>query len=435
MKKLRILIVADEEWNDIIYGNGVLTNWFTDFDAEFAEIYCSPGLPINNICNHYFRLTDSQMLRSIFTRYKAGALVVKPSNLSDIELAKENVQRKGFYGIMKKISLWLHTPIMMIRDVIWRVGRYNKDALSAFIHDFNPDVIFCPQYGTPKLWRLERYIHSICDVPMVAFTGDDEISYKQVSYSPLYWIRRWYCRRSFKKTVHIFSHYFMHSKEQAEEYTKLFGIKTSQLFKCGDFSLPFEEKLIGTPIKMVYAGRLYCNRWRSLAAIGEALREINKGGIKMVLDVYTQDLLTNKQRASLCEENFVFVKGAVPASALANIYNETDIALHVESFDKRYKYATRVSFSTKIVDLMASSCAILAICWEKHCGYQYLEENDAAICCSSYDNILPILQSICDDPLIITKYQAKAYNCGEKNHSRKVIQNQIISVFHELLQK
>mgnify|MGYP003418741761 FL=1 len=64
----------------------------------------------------------------------------------------------------------------------------------------------------------------------------------------------------------------MHSKEQADEYTKLFGIKTSQLFKCGDFSLPFEEKLIGTPIKMVYAGRLYCNRWRSLAAIGEALR-------------------------------------------------------------------------------------------------------------------------------------------------------------------
>lgn len=432
---MKILIIAEEEWNDSIYGNGVLTNWFTDFDAEFAEVYCSPGLPVNNICDQYFQFTDYQMLRSIFTRRTAGRVVEKPTDRSAVELAKLNPQRRGLYGIVKKLSVWFHTPILMLRDFIWRVGRYDKESLMTFIYDFNPDVIFCPQYGTPKLWRLERYIHSICDAPMVAFTGDDEISYKQVNYSPLYWIRRWYCRQSFKKTVHIFSHYFMHSKEQAEEYTKLFGIKTSQLFKCGDFSLPFEEKPIGTPIKMVYAGRLYCNRWRSLAAIGVALREINKGGIKMVLDIYTQDLLTNKQRASLCEENFIYVKGPVPGSALAKIYNETDIALHVESFGKRYKYATRVSFSTKIVDLMASSCAILAICWEKHCGYQYLEENDAAICCSSYDNILPILQSICDDPLIITKYQAKAYNFGEKNHSRKVIQNQIISVFQELLQK
>ena len=435
MNKLRILVVADEEWNDCIYGNGILTNWFTDFNADFAEIYCSPGLPINNICNHYFRLTDLQMFRSIFTKYKAGSSVIKPNRIGDIELAKENVQRKGFYGIMKRLSVWFHTPIMMIRDFVWRVGRYDKEALSAFIFNFNPDIIFCPQYGTPKLWRLERYIHSICDAPMVAFTGDDEISYKQVSYSPLYWIRRWYCRQSFNNTVHIFSHYFMHSKEQAEEYRNLFGINTSQLFKCGYFSDIFVEKPIGNPIRLVYAGRLYCNRWKSLAAIGKALREINKDGIKMVLDVYTQEQLTKEQERTLNDENFIFIKGAVPGPELTNIYKKADIALHVESFDKRYKYATRVSFSTKIVDLMASSCAILAICWEKHCGYQYLKDHDAAICCSDYDDILPLLQSICDDPSIITKYQERAYNCGVKRHSRSIIQNQIIDTFQNVLHK
>lgn len=32
---MKILITA-EEWNGYVYGNGVLINWFTGFDAEFA---------------------------------------------------------------------------------------------------------------------------------------------------------------------------------------------------------------------------------------------------------------------------------------------------------------------------------------------------------------------------------------------------------------
>ena len=51
MNKMRILIIAEEEWNDVITGNGVMTNWFADFDADFAHIYCSPGLPLNDICD------------------------------------------------------------------------------------------------------------------------------------------------------------------------------------------------------------------------------------------------------------------------------------------------------------------------------------------------------------------------------------------------
>ena len=56
---MRILLITDEEWNDYVYGNGVLTNWFTGFDAEFAQIYCSPGKPVNQICDRYFQISDS----------------------------------------------------------------------------------------------------------------------------------------------------------------------------------------------------------------------------------------------------------------------------------------------------------------------------------------------------------------------------------------
>lgn len=432
---MKILLITAEEWNDYVYGNGVLTNWFTGFDAEFAQIYTSPGLPNNKVCSKYFQIDERQMVKSLYSNTKAGREVKMPTNEQEQDAAKCNAQRKGIYGIFKKLSLWMHTPIIMLQDFIWMTGRYDKAALQRFIDGYKPDVVFCPQLGNPKMWRLEKLVKGMTDVPFVAFTGDDEASYQQVSKSPLFWLRRWYCHNGLKNSVKIFSYYFMHSKEQAQDYTNEYGVPTSTLYKCGDFSNEFVKKSVGSPIRLVYAGRLYCNRWKTLAEIGKALHEINKHGERMVLDIYTQEALTNEQRKALSPENSVYMKGSVNAQQLKEVYRNADIALHVESMDKKNRLATRVSFSTKIIDLMASSCAILAVCWNRHCGYQYLRDNDAAFCVDNYSDILPMLQRIVDNPSLVQNYAQKAYECGRKNHTREKIQKQIRVKFEELIAK
>lgn len=432
---MKILLITAEEWNDYVYGNGVLTNWFTGFDAEFAQIYTSPGLPNNKVCSKYFQIDERQMVKSLYSNTKAGREVKMPTNEREQDAAKSNAQRKGIYGIFKKLSLWMHTPIVMLQDFIWMTGRYDKAALQRFIDGYKPDVVFCPQLGNPKMWRLEKLVKGMTDVPFVAFTGDDEASYQQVSKSPLFWLRRWYCHNGLKNSVKIFSHYFMHSKEQAQDYTNEYGVPTSTLYKCGDFSNEFVKKSVGSPIRLVYAGRLYCNRWKTLAEIGKALHEINKHGERMVLDIYTQEALTNEQRKALSPENSVYMKGSVNPQQLKEVYRNADIALHVESMDKKNRLATRVSFSTKIIDLMASSCAILAVCWNRHCGYQYLRDNDAAFCVDNYSDILPMLQRIVDNPSLVQNYAQKAYECGRKNHTREKIQKQIRDKFEELITK
>lgn len=432
---MKILLITAEEWNDYVYGNGVLTNWFTGFDAEFAQIYTSPGLPNNKVCSKYFQIDERQMVKSLYSNTKAGREVKMPTNEREQDAAKSNAQRKGIYGIFKKLSLWMHTPIVMLQDFIWMTGRYDKAALQRFIGGYKPDVVFCPQLGNPKMWRLEKLVKGMTDVPFVAFTGDDEASYQQVSKSPLFWLRRWYCHNGLKNSVKIFSHYFMHSKEQAQDYTNEYGIPTSTLYKCGDFSNEFVKKSVGSPIRLVYAGRLYCNRWKTLAEIGKALHEINKHGERMVLDIYTQEALTNEQRKALSPENSVYMKGSVNPQQLKEVYRNADIALHVESMDKKNRLATRVSFSTKIIDLMASSCAILAVCWNRHCGYQYLRDNDAAFCVDNYSDILPMLQRIVDNPSLVQNYAQKAYECGRKNHTCEKIQKQIRDKFEELIAK
>ena len=430
---MKILLITDEEWNDYVYGNGVLTNWFTGFDAEFAQIYCSPGEPVNSICNRYFQITDGQMGKSLLGGKKAGGSIKKKTDVEQIHYLKQNAQRKGIYGFMKKGSIFFHTLVMILRDFIWCTGRYNKEDLNTFVKDFNPDVVFCPRYITPKLMRLEKLVSEMTNAPFVAFTADDEASLNGISYSPLYWMRKSFVHCLFKKHVSIYSHYLMFSSDQAEEYKNEYGIETETLYKCWIFKDSFSPKKVGKPIRMVYAGRLYCNRWKSLAEIGKALKEINKNEIRIVLDVYTTELLTKEQKKALSEDCFIYVRGKVTPAELIEIYHKADIALHVESMDKKNRLLTRVSFSTKIIDLMASSCAILAICWEKHTGYQYLKEKDAAFCLSSYNEILPLLNEICETPSLIQKYAEKAYTCGKIYHNRGVIQGQLKRVFEEII--
>lgn len=431
--RLRILIVADEVWNNKIYGNNVLSNWFEGFDADFAEIYCSPGTPYNKCCEDYFQLTDASMAKSIVGGKRVGRRFHIAKELMDgsERCNVAEVQPQRFYKFMKSIS---SDGIRIVRDCIWLWGRYDKKGLKDFIHDFNPDLVFCPRLLTPKLLRLEKTVHGMTKAPIIAFTGDDEASFQQVRWSPLYWIRRYFFHRAFEQNMKIYSYYMMHSREQAQLYASKYNVPTSLLFKSGMFSETFTPKSVNSPITIVYAGRLYCNRWKTLSAIGDALKEINADGVKIILKIYTQENVSDVQRKALSEDKFVYLKGAVAPEALNAIYRESDIALHVESFDKRNRYATKVSFSTKIIDLMASSCAIMAICWEQQTGYRYLKEKDAAFCISSYQDILPVLQNIVNNPSLIPEYAQKAWQCGRNFHQKEIVQTYLRNIFQRVVE-
>lgn len=429
---MKILLITAEEWNDAVHGNNVLTNWFLDFPAEFAHVYCSPGKPNNTVCHQYFRITDAEMLRSIFGK-KAGREIFPKEYSDNANGTTINAQREGVYQKMKVLSTIIHSPVIILREAIWYFGRYDKNSLQRFIEEFAPDIVFCPRLITPRLMRLESMISRMTDAPFVAFTADNEVSFNCYSWSPLFWLRRLAIHHSFKKHVGLYRHYFMFSEDQAHEYHQQYGLPTSCLYKCGSFADKFEPKSVNKPIRMIYAGRLYCNRWKTLAAIGEALEKLNQDEERMFLDVYTADILTRKQQRVLGGFKHLHVHAPITSTQLTEEYKKADIALHVESFDKEFRLATRYSFSTKIIDLMASSCAIMAICWEKHAGYTYLKQNDAAICISDNKDIQPTLQHIIDQPNLIEEYAHKAWLCGVKNHTKEHISETIMQKFNEVI--
>jgi hypothetical protein len=222
--------------------------------------------------------------------------------------------------------------------------------------------------------------------------------------------------------------------EQLSECEKAFHCNMKILRKGTDLSQIPHKISVHSPIRLIYAGGIYCGRWKTLAAIVQALKKINENGIRIVLDIYTGNELSSRQKTTLNDGVNSFVHGVIPPKELKEKYRQSDIALHVESFDLKYRLLTRLSFSTKIVDCLASGCAVMAICWENHSGYTYLKKQNAALCMANPADIYENLLYLSDHPTEIMLYSQKAYDCCTANHQTAEIQNEISSDFKAILQ-
>lgn len=432
---MKILILSDEVWNDQLNGNSVLYSWFDGMDAEFANIYLSSGIPINNCCSHYFQVTDIMMAKSIYSKNKAGYdffcnCSSKTFASSDLCVEKTNYK---LYNFLKSIS---GSSLRFFRELIWEFGRYDLKKLKRFVVDFHPDIIFTERKATLKMLRLEKIIYQMTKCPMVAFTGDDECSYKQIEISPFFWINRFMIRRKLFDMADCYEFYYTLSDEQKKYYQEKFKCHVKILRKCSNISKIFKSHhLSQEPIKIIYAGKLYCNRWKVLAEVVNAIRGINVNGQRILLKIFTQDVLTPEQEMLFNDGKNSQYMGSTSQEDLIKQYNYADIALHVESQDIKNRYRTRLSFSTKIVDCLASGCAVMAICWKHHSGYVYLKNEEAAICIDSIKNIKQTLENIVNNKIIVEKYAEKAWQCAKRNHDKDIVQKQLKSDLASLIRK
>ena len=429
---MKILVIGVGPWNDIQYGNNVMTNWFKDYDAEFANIYVHAGNPCNNLCERYLQITDSMMMHSLLG-VKAGRVFTMTKEEQLNLSKKEGLYVKNTKLIEKAKSLPVDLA-NIAKDLVWLIGRINNDAVEKFVTDFDPDIVFCHRVFGFNFRRLESLVHRYTKAPIVAFTGDLEVSLNKKSYSPLFWLRQVLLNLVFRTHIKLYSHYFTFSEDQAKYYERISGVPSTTLYKCADLPDSFSPKEVGTPIRLVYAGNIIYNRWETLAAVADALEKINSDSNKMVLDIYTNTPLTKEMLEKLDKRKGVNVYGRITPSELVEVYIKADIALHIESFNKKYRLETKESFSTKIVDLMSSTCAIMAICWKEHNGLKYLKKEDAAICIDDLSQIKKTLEYLYMNPSTIKVYAKKAWCCGKRNHARTVIQNHITTIFAGVIQ-
>lgn len=423
---MKILVISAEVWRNDKNGGNVLSNIFGDTGYEFAQIYCNPGNPSNHLCKRYYQMTDSMMINSILHRGRPGKIInyeEYPCDEKEVVEEQAEQENRSFYDFFRHHRLEI---FYVIRSIIWKAAKWDTPELRQFIVAYEPDLIFAPCYASHEMLAIDRLAKKLTNVPMISYISDDNYGLRQFRLSPVYWLNRFVLRRNMRKTFKMYDLVYTMTEEQKYEYEKALGCKMKILRKSGDFTKVPEKKFVNKPIRMIYAGGIYVGRWKTLAKIADAIRNVNKDGVKIVLDIYTGNTLTEKQKLLLHDGINSTVHKSISLDELKQRYAESDIALHVESFELKYKLLSRISFSTKIIDCLSSGCAPMAICWNQHSGYIYLKKHDIAICVDSVDKIPNAIDSLISNPEQIIDYAEKARSFGLKHHQREDIKKEFM---------
>ncbi len=429
---MKVLVLSSNVWRDDTNAGNVLSNIFDGTGFEFATVYCGPGVPDNKLCTKYFQITDKMIVKNLLQRKKVGRAFEYDLTHEVTMQAKEQAaepENKKVYNWFRKHSLSI---FKVMQEVAWKLADWKNDALKKFILDFEPDVIFAPCYASFRMLRLSRFVSELTGKKLVSYISDDSHSMRQFRVSPVYWLNRIMIRNRLRKTFPYYSLVYTMTEQQKIECEQMFGANMQVLRKSVEVSSIPQKTTINAPIRLIFGGGIYCGRWKTLSKIADAIERLNSEGYGLHLDIYTGNVLTKRQAKLLNRDGVVCVHKPVPYNTLKEIYAKQDIALHVESLDIKNRLLTRLSFSTKIVDCLASGCATLAIAWKEHAGLVYLREKNAAFCIDNPNEIYNLLKTIAEKPETILDYQARAVECCKKYHNRNDNLQMILSDFERM---
>lgn len=395
-------------------------------EFEIANVYFGAGLPNANFVSKYYQVNERLLIQNLISRKSKSGIEIHLDELNSQKDIIESTQND-----LKKFSFFQKNRWMLffwLRELIWFFGNWKSKELHKFIDDFKPDIVFLPLYPWVYMNKIGLYIHNYCKVPMVSYVSDDHYTLKQYSWNPFFWIDRLIKRIYVKKVAIKASILYVISEIQKQDYDIAFNQDCKILFKGANFHGSPVITNVEKPINFLYTGNLYAGRSKILGEIGKALDLLQVG----FLNIYTASPITNKIRNELSAKSIV-LNGAVSYNQVLEIQAKAHVLIHVESFEKKFAYLVRQSFSTKIVDYLKAAKCIFAVGKPYVASIDYLHKNNIAIVATSESQIYERLLEISNDLNKIQEYSIKAWDFGLVNHDINTIQSNLLLDIQHLI--
>lgn len=403
----KLLVISVNAWSDKNSTGNTISNHFGGWDStKISNVFLRNEEIENDCCSSYFRICENDIINTFFYRKELGIEIeyTKESKGKSEPIEKEMSKIKSFLIRIRP------TIILLLRELFWKIGFRRKGRLDNFLKKNNPEIIHihCPNliYGH----RVLHYCHKVTKAKVVVFFGDEIYSYKSLwpfnlIYQSIliYWI---------KKTINISDINYAATPELCEYYSRIFKKDFKVLYKGAIIEAPTTKKH-SIPLKIVYAGNLLYGRWKTLALISKAIREISTNQNEFQLSIYTGTILS-KEMKKLLNTKHSTVLGAVSFHEIKKIMKEADVVLHVETFEKKFIDITKYSFSTKIVDCIQSGSCIMGVGPNELASINFLKQSQGALIANSYKDICSQLKKIDSDSRIIDGHIATMYHFSKE---------------------
>lgn len=424
-RKPRVLVTTVPSWSSR-GGSDTMSSLMKDYGAEnVAALYIRADKSDSLSASKYFHIFENAVLKSIIYRGVKTGVSFQPEDIKIDGSTSEMETEKATY---RKAGKFNRSMLMLFREVIWKLGKWKSPEMVSFLNDFNPEVLFCPIEGYIHFNSINEYIIKKYHPRVVGIIWDDNFTFKQEPYNFWHQVHRFWLRRSVKRMIKKCDTVFALSPKMKEEVDKEFGIQsellTKPIFNKGVFQ-PYEPQ---TPVRVLYTGKLIIGRDKTIAEVVDAIREVNKDGQKIVLDIYTNTELTPNMEARINVPGCCNLHAPIPQSEVFKKQAEADVLLFAESLSDKSKTA-RLSFSTKLTDYFSAGKCVWGVGNTDLGPIDYLRTEDAGLVSTDKESIIQVITSIANTPAIVSEYAKKAYDCGVRNHDAQTIINKLYKAF------
>lgn len=419
-----ILVISHNVLSKTTAMGKTLSSMLSCVPAEnLAQLYFHSEIPTIDQCQNYFRIKDQDVLLSIFKRK------IKPTIYGKEDIQTDRRFPRTDEGLVSKIYQFSRrrTPLIYyMRNLLWKIGKWDTAELRRWLDEFRPDLIFFASGDYSFSYRIAYSISMRLHIPIVMWCCDDFYFSKRYAGT----IGGKYYHRDLMKWVKRISErtesVVVISEHMKRAYTALF----SQPIHVVRISAPVN--LMARPMQdrsgIVYVGGLGVGRITPLLELGRSLRRRHAPDCSYI-DVYSNDR-NQAVLQHLTEENGIRFYGGLAAEDVPSILGKAKFVLHIESFDEKAKERTRYSLSTKIGESLRSGACMIAYGPPEIASMEYLKENQAAVVLHAPDELSSAVDRLCSNPSLYQSYIEKAEQLAAKNHSKEKNDARMSAILH-----
>ena len=424
MKRYPKTIIVFHNAFDHHQNNGkTLNTLFYGWDTDcIAQLYFSNETPESNYCKRYFRITDKDIFKTIFSfkhSKDCGGII---ENNSEKDRKEINFKKDIFFFIKQLLK---GAVLNILRDILWSTHVWKTQNLKDWLNDYKPEVVFWGVGESKFSADIAYWISIYLNIPLCLYYGDDYVLNSN---------NGGLLKKMQHKRIKLFhDRNLNHSKKlfaigdiMATEYKKAYGKEVIVVRTSIDINEKInekEEKSFRENIVLSYVGGLHLNRWKTLIKLGKLLNEVQSFITdKIVLNIYT---LSNPSLSVINKLNEppIHFCGSVYGTKVNKVMLDSDILVHVESFDFKYRKLTSLSISTKIPEYLAVGKCVLFFGPNEVASIRLIEENKIGVTLTdvdTYDSIINKLKEILSD-----KNKRKMMGLKAQNYAREKFNRQL----------
>lgn len=418
---MKILVLGNAPWSNQNSVGNTLSNWFENWeDSEFAFIYNRDKKNDNCCCSNYYQITFGNIIRNICTPWKIGKefSVVENNDLAD------NIFETT---MINTLSSFKRRIVAFCLDQLYFSNIWLNRKMKKYIRNFNPDIVFLFTIPDAFRYNLTRYIKKNTQAKVVQYIADDVYGQSLVSNNILNIIYR----NRIPKMLKLADKVYGASVPLCNAYQYNFNIKIEPLYKGCE--IDYIDYFPHNPIKIIYAGNLYFGREKSLAELVKIISEINRDRLYFELYIYSNSYVSEEVRSTLDNNYGCHLCNARSYTEIKDLMRESDIVLHVESFDEEQKKSVRYSFSTKIIDCLQSGSVFMAIGPDEIASIEYSKTIPGTVVVNDLSKLKNILKNILANSNCLKEASDKIRQYAKAYHEISGVRSRMYKDFTQLL--